>query len=190
MAVCSLRSALRADRYALVLLGLFVIAGGITVLQVAANPLAAALGTPARAHFRLTLSQAFNSLGTVFGPYLGAQLMLRGGLFSAAAAGVPTAQLREESLHNVAQAFMVIGLAVAALLLFMRYVSGRLSRAVAAPAASDDSALQALQSTWATLGAAAIFLYVGAEVSIGSMLINFLHRRIFWISTTRMPESL
>src|SRR3954466_1660584 len=64
--------------YSLVLLGLFVLASGITVLQVAANPLAAALGPPDRSHFRLTFSQAFNSLGTFIGPYLGARLFLKG----------------------------------------------------------------------------------------------------------------
>src|SRR3546814_1450937 len=60
------------DTYPGVLLGLFVIASGITILHVAANPLAAAPGVPERSHFRLTLSQAFNSLGTVLGPPLGA----------------------------------------------------------------------------------------------------------------------
>ena len=64
--------------YELVLLGLFVLASGITILQVAANPLAAALGSPARSHFRLTFSQTFNSLGTFIGPYLGAALFLKG----------------------------------------------------------------------------------------------------------------
>ena len=64
--------------YALVLLGLFVLASGITILQVAANPLAAALGPPERSHFRLTFSQTFNSLGTFIGPYLGAVLFLKG----------------------------------------------------------------------------------------------------------------
>src|SRR5206468_12218347 len=64
--------------YALVLAGLFVLASGITILQVAANPLAAVLGPPERSHFRLTLSQTFNSLGTFIGPYLGAALFLKG----------------------------------------------------------------------------------------------------------------
>ena len=70
------------DSYAVVLLSLFVIASGMTLLQVAANPLVAALGSADRAHFRLTLTQAFNSLGTVLGPWLGASLMLRGGAFT------------------------------------------------------------------------------------------------------------
>ena len=64
--------------YNLVLLGLFVLASGITILQVAANPLAAALGNPEYSHFRLTFSQTFNSLGTFIGPYFGAVLFLKG----------------------------------------------------------------------------------------------------------------
>src|SRR5580692_12300423 len=76
--------ATRVDTYVLVLIGLFVIASGMTVLQVAANPLAASLGDPARSHFRLTLSQAFNSAGTVIGPIIGARIMLRGGMFTGA----------------------------------------------------------------------------------------------------------
>jgi FHS family L-fucose permease-like MFS transporter len=63
--------------YPLVLLGLFILASGITILQVAANPLAAALGSPERSHFRLTLSQTFNSFGTFIGPIIGATLFLK-----------------------------------------------------------------------------------------------------------------
>src|SRR5215467_13945684 len=91
-----------ARSYELVLVALFVIASGVTVLQVAANPLVAALGPPERSHFRLTFSQAFNSLGTVIGPYLGSTLMLRGGLFSDGAGTTDTAQaMREASLRSV-----------------------------------------------------------------------------------------
>src|SRR6186713_1812042 len=67
------------DTYALVLVALFIIAAGITILQVVANPLAAALGPPERSHFRLTFSQAFNSLGTWIAPYLIAGILLSGG---------------------------------------------------------------------------------------------------------------
>ena len=70
--------ATKVDHYELVLAALFVIAGGIAVLQWLQPP-RRALGAPERSHLRLTLSQAFNSLGTVIGPYLGATLMLRGG---------------------------------------------------------------------------------------------------------------
>src|SRR5215475_10048961 len=79
------------ELYPGVLAALFVIASGVTLLQVAANPLSAALGKPEHSHFRLTLSQAFNSLGTVLGPRLGAGVMLAGGVF---AAGAMTAETR------------------------------------------------------------------------------------------------
>ena len=71
------------DFYPGVLVALFVIASGVTLLQVAANPLAASLGSSSGSHFRLVLSQAFNSLGTVLGPLLGATVMLSGGIFVA-----------------------------------------------------------------------------------------------------------
>ncbi|HWW12436.1 MAG TPA: glucose/galactose MFS transporter, partial [Brevundimonas sp.] len=70
------------DFYPGVLVALFVIAAGVTLLQVAANPLAASLGPAKSSHFRLVLSQAFNSLGTVVGPLLGATVMLSGGIFA------------------------------------------------------------------------------------------------------------
>src|ERR1019366_8803416 len=64
---------------------LAMVSGGLTIALAAlldANPLAAALGAPERSHFRLTLSQAFNSFGTVIGPIVGSRLMLRGGMFT------------------------------------------------------------------------------------------------------------
>jgi len=92
--------ATHADRYGLVLVALFIIASGMTVLQVAANPLSAALGRPEQSHFRLVLSQAFNSLGTVIGPWMGAHIMLRGGLFSEGAVEI-TPAVRAESLQKI-----------------------------------------------------------------------------------------
>ena len=62
--------------YGLFLAALFVLAGGITILQVAANPLIANLGPVETSHSRLTFAQAFNSLGTTVWPYLGAQIIL------------------------------------------------------------------------------------------------------------------
>ena len=164
------------DHYSLVLVALFIIASGITVLQVAANPLAAALGPTARSHYRLTLSQAFNSLGTVIGPYLGSRLMLHGGLFAAAGAATQVAGVRTASLRSIDASFLLIAVLIAVLLVFIRRSSGRLTQSAPPPAPVADSVLHALQSVWAILGAVAIFLYVGAEVSIGSVLIAFLNQ--------------
>jgi MFS transporter, FHS family, L-fucose permease len=163
------------QRYELVLVALFIIGSGITVLQLAANPLAAVLGSAERSHFRLTLSQAFNSLGTVIAPYLGSMLLLRGGVFAANGAAADAAS-RGASLRNIDTGFLAIAVMIALLASFIWRFSGRFSRSAPPPAPAHDSVLHALQSRWALLGAAAIFLYVGAEVSIGSMMINFLHQ--------------
>lgn len=163
------------QRYELVLVALFIIGSGITVLQLAANPLAAVLGTPDRSHYRLTLSQSFNSLGTVISPYLGSMLLLRGGVFASNGAAVDDAG-RAASLHNIDTGFLAIAVMLALLLVFIWRSSTRLNNSAPPPAPAHDSVLHALRSRWALLGAAAIFLYVGAEVSIGSTLINFLHQ--------------
>jgi FHS family L-fucose permease-like MFS transporter len=163
------------QRYELVLVALFIIGSGITVLQVAANPLAAVLGAPERSHFRLTFSQAFNSLGTVIAPYLGSMLLLRGGVFAANGASAGAAS-RAASLRNIDTGFLAIAVMLALLAVFIWRFSGRLSRSAPPPAPARDSVMHALQSPWALFGAAAIFLYVGAEVSIGSVMINFLHQ--------------
>lgn len=161
------------QRYFIVLGALFVIASGITILQVAANPLAAALGSPTRSHFRLVFSQAFNSLGTVLAPYIGAMFMLRGGVFSGAAAR--SAEMRAASFHNVDRSFLLIAALIAVTAAFI-YRSRHLIMDAATPSAKQPSLLPALRSRWALLGAAAIFLYVGAEVSVGSVMINYLHQ--------------
>jgi MFS transporter, FHS family, L-fucose permease len=163
------------QRYELVLVALFVIGSGITVLQLAANPLAAVLGAPERSHYRLTLSQSFNSLGTVISPYLGSMLLLRGGVFASNGAAVDDAG-RAASLHNIDTGFLSIAAMLVLLLVFIWRSSNRLNNSAPPPAPAHDSVLGALKSRWALLGAAAIFLYVGAEVSIGSALTNFLHQ--------------
>ncbi len=165
------------DTFAVVLVALFIIASGITILQVAANPLAADLGPPARSHFRLTLSQAFNSLGTAIAPYLASSVLLAGSIFAATAAGPITSAQRSESLHHIDFAFVVIAALTALLAIFIWSMRARLTSATLPDAAAEDtSVVRALRSPWALLGAAAIFLYVGAEVSIGSLMTNFLHQ--------------
>jgi FHS family L-fucose permease-like MFS transporter len=164
-----------AETYQLVLFGLFVMGSGITALQVAANPLAAVLGHPDRSHLRLVLSQAFNSLGTVIGPYLGARLMLQG---SAHQGGVVDAAARTEALGHIHTAFLVIAVLMALLILFIWASRRRI--AAACPPDLVASPLGALKSGWALFGGLAIFLYVGSEVSIGSLLGNFLHQPDIW----------
>ena len=186
------------DTFSVVLAALFIIASGITILQVAANPLAALLGPATRSHFRLTLSQAFNSLGTTIAPYLASSVMLAGGMFAAQGDLAATAAQRTESLRHIDFAFLVIAAATGLLALFIWSVRARLSSAAAygdresaRDPAQDGSFAPALRSLWALLGAAAIFLYVGAEVSIGSTMTNFLHRAdVFDVTLERAGKLL
>ncbi|WP_426170693.1 sugar MFS transporter [Pseudoduganella sp. R-34] len=151
--------------YGLFLFAFFVLASGITVLQVAANPYVTVLGAARTASSRLTMTQAFNSLGTTIGPAVGGLLILSA-VGAAAGAAADAATVRGPYL----------GLAAALALLAVLFHAARLPRV----AASDDLAQpgDGQGSAWAhrhlVLGAIGIFLYVGAEVSIGSFLINFL----------------
>ena len=170
--------------YGLVLLGLFVLASGITILQVAANPLAAALGPPERSHFRLTFSQTFNSLGTFIGPYLGAVLFLKGVEVKEGTA--ITDAVREQSLLGIDRAFFWI----AGLIILIAVViwMGRRVISASAPVTSDETArkgiaaifAEAISSPWALFGGLAIFLYVGAEVAIGTQMSFFLNSDRVW----------
>lgn len=170
--------------YPIVLLGLFVLASGITVLQVAANPLSAALGPPERSHFRLTFSQAFNSLGTFIGPYLGASLFLKG--VEVKQGTVVTSAVRSASLHGIDRAFFwIAGLII---LIGILIYAGRKMISAAAPPPPHETAdmgigatvRQAISSPWALFGGLAIFLYVGAEVSIGTQMALFLNSTSVW----------
>jgi FHS family L-fucose permease-like MFS transporter len=170
--------------YTLVLFGLFVLASGITILQVAANPLAAALGDPARSHFRLTFSQAFNSLGTFIGPYLGAVLFLRG--VEVRAGSAVSEQARAGSLAGIDQAFFwIAGLIL--LIALLIWAGRRLITAAAPPPPAETARrgivatfAEALGARWAVLGGLAIFLYVGAEVAIGTQMALFLNSAPVW----------
>lgn len=161
------------DVYEVVLLGLFVIASGVTLLQVAANPLVAVLGSPKGSHARLNFSQFFNSLGTTLGPLLGSSVLLTGGVFAAGA--VVTAATRDESLRSIDFAFLALG-GFFALVAFFIFTARKKINAAAASAQSDavSSPLKAFSSRWAVFGALAIFIYVGSEVTIGGLLTNFL----------------
>ena len=164
-------AATAADWYPGVLIALFVIGSGVTLLQVAANPLVAELGSPKGASSRLNLSQAFNSLGTTIGPWLGSHVLLTGGVFAAGA--VVTAATRTQSLRSIDMAFLGMGSFFALVAVFIFTARKKIN--AAAPATTEAvSPLKALSSPWAIFGALAIFLYVGSEVAIGGMLTNFL----------------
>jgi FHS family L-fucose permease-like MFS transporter len=165
--------------YGVVLFGLFVLASGITVLQVAANPLAAALGRPEGSHFRLTFSQSFNSFGTFIGPYLGAVLFLKGVEVNTGEA--LSLEVRASALAGIDAAFFWIAGLIVMLALFIWSTRGLIN--AAAPPPPTETARrgilatigEAVSSRWALLGGAAIFLYVGAEVAIGTQMALFLN---------------
>jgi len=161
--------------YLLFLFAFFVLAAGITVLQVAANPYVTVLGPAATASSRLTLTQAFNSLGTTIAPALGGVLILSG-IVMAPDQLVQLPQAAQEA-YRLEQASMVRGpylaLAAALLLLAVLFALARLPRITHAPEEGGVSG-SVLRHPRLVLGAIAIFLYVGGEVSIGSFLISFL----------------
>jgi FHS family L-fucose permease-like MFS transporter len=168
--------------YTLVLLGLFILASGITILQVAANPLAAALGDPKYSHFRLTLSQTFNSVGTFIGPYLGAVLFLEG--LEVKEGEVVTQAVRNNALIGIDFAYFWLCGLIAMLLVFFVLARKTVEAAAPAPIHRDagiiDTLKEALASRWALFGGLAIFLYVGAEVAIGTQMAFFLNSNGVW----------
>jgi FHS family L-fucose permease-like MFS transporter len=175
---CALFYPAATSGYALFLLALFVLASGITILQVAANPYVTLLGDPRTASSRLTLTQAFNSLGTTVGPLFGGLLIL-GGVALVSAADLAAMSEAERAAHRAAEVATVQGpylmLAGALLLLAVIFAFARLPRIEhEATPGGADAGPPLLQQRNLVLGAMAIFLYVGAEVSIGSFLVSFL----------------
>ena len=167
--------------FVMFLLALFVLAAGITTVQVVANPLISMLGAPATAHSRLTFAQAFNSLGTTIFPYVGSILIL------GSIASVDPSKLSAAALavfHVTATRVVVhtyLGLA-AALLVVAALVWMHRNRLheEAAPNQSILRAFTLLEQPRFALGAMCIFLYVGAEVSIGSIIVSYLMQSTVW----------
>ena len=164
--------------YALFLVALMILAGGITALQVAANPYVAVLGPAKTASSRLNLAQAFNSLGTTIAPYIG-------GLFILSSAPKSMDEIRQMSsdvLHayRLQQASSIklpyLALGLIAIALGIAIATFKLPPVPAAERHSGDSS--ASTHLWKyrhlILGAVGIFVYVGAEVSIGSFMVNYL----------------
>ena len=165
-----------AASYPLFLTALLVLAAGITGLQVSANPYVDLLGKPETASSRLDLTQAFNSLGTTIAPKVGGLLIL-------GAAPLALAQLQQltpQALHlyrvqqasSVKMPYTVIGIALLLLAVLIGF-----SRLPKVEEATTRSGQKTNDSIWKhrhlLLGALGIFAYVGAEVSIGSFLVNY-----------------
>jgi FHS family L-fucose permease-like MFS transporter len=157
------------------LLALFVLASGITIVQVVSNPLISLLGPPRTAHSRLTFAQAFNALGTTIFPYVGSIVIL-GGLAKVDASKLTGAAL---GAYRMAETEVVVktyfGLAVA-LLVVAAVVWTRRNRLKTKQdqTGSIFHAFDLLKRPRFAIGALCIFLYVGAEVAIGSLIVNYL----------------
>jgi MFS transporter, FHS family, L-fucose permease len=161
--------------FATFLAALFVLAAGITIVQVVANPLISMLGSPATAHSRLTFAQAFNSVGTTIFPYVGSILIL-GPLAKvdpSQLTGAALSAFRTQETHVIVSTYL--GLAVV-LVLVAALVWLRRNRLVEAPleAVTFRHAFDLLRQRRFGFGAACIFLYVGAEVAIGSLIVSYL----------------
>ncbi len=168
--------------YWLFLVSFFVLAAGITILQVAANPYVTVLGDPKTASSRLTLTQAFNSLGTTVGPYLGSVLILTGAQAVTGeqlAAMTPAAQAayRAEEAATVQGPYLALAAALALLAIVFALVRLPRIRHDADTAAASGGGASILRHRHLVFGTVGIFLYVGAEVSIGSFLVNFFGER-------------
>ena len=155
---------------------LFVLAAGFTTLQTAANPLAAELGPPERSHFRLSFAQAFNSLGVVLGVHFGSLVMLGDPILRMPAMPIMDSERRTQVLVSVDNAFLMMAGLLGALLLAFAVLRKFLIAAGPDHRRQALGKFEALRSRWAVFGAIAIGLYVGAEVSIGSIMINFLNQ--------------
>ncbi len=157
--------AAKVPSFGLFLAALIILAAGITLLQVAANPYVTVLGPARTASSRLNLTQAFNSLGTTVAPWIGALFILS----AAAVAAVDPVQ----QAASVIKPYVFLGVTLA--LLAVLIGSFRLPKI---EAAQHHIGEKVADSIWRhpnlTFGAIAIFVYVGAEVSIGSSIANYL----------------
>lgn len=154
--------------YPVFLFALFVLASGITLLQVSANPYVSLLGSPKTASSRLTLTQAFNALGTTVAPSFGALLILG----SASEAFLTP----EQNAQSVQLPYLLLAATLILLAGIFAWLKLPDIMAIQKKAAENSDTIEgsAWQYRHLVLGAVGIFMYVGAEVAIGSFLVSFL----------------
>ena len=167
--------------FGMFLLALFVLGAGITIIQVVANPLISLLGSPRTAPSRLTFAQGFNSLGTTVFPRVGSTLILGGlaGVSAASLSGPALDAYRTQASRVIVHTYLGLAVALAVIAAVVWTRRNRLNE----EQEQGGSILHPLtllgQSRFA-LGALCIFLYVGAEVAIGSNLIVYLAQPGVW----------
>jgi len=166
------------------LVALIVLATGITILQVAANPYVAVLGKPETASSRLNLTQAFNSLGTAVFPWIGAHLILG-----------TTATAIAHSASQEADAVVKLYVYFFSAALLVLAIGIGIFRLPAMRSAGHEIGEKVSDSIWKhpnlVFGAVGIFVYVGAEVAIGSSIANYLALDNIggFISTAQIPDA-
>ncbi|HEY8023092.1 MAG TPA: sugar MFS transporter [Burkholderiaceae bacterium] len=177
--------------YPAFLAALFVLAAGVTVVQVAVNPLATLVGDPMKAHSRLTLAQAFNSLATAVGPLFGAAFILSGALVTPNAETLSAsalAALRQSEGSVIQLPFLMIGAVLCLLAIVCWLCRHWAPRTQNSESAGGFKGL--LTHSRLVFGAVAIFLYVGAEVSIGSAMVSYLVQKSVLGVTPKAAGSL
>ncbi|MEC8401802.1 MAG: sugar MFS transporter [Bacteroidota bacterium] len=161
--------------YPLFLLALFVVAGGITILQVAANPYISVLGPEASASSRLNLSQAFNSFGTTLAPVVAASFLLGDEILGSEA--IQSLSDTERLAYYASEAsavqvpFVLLALAFFALAGVVGVIA--LPKILGTEEGPSSTYGQVLQNKKLLFGALGIFVYVGAEVALGSYMVNY-----------------
>lgn len=155
------------------MLAYFILAGGMTILQVAANPFVAVLGSEDGASSRLNLSQAFNSLGTAIAPAVGALFILSDTIKTEGEIAALSETAKESYLASEASAVQMpfIGLAMFIGLIAIIFLFAKLPKMMSET--STGTYLEAFKNKNLMLGVLGIFFYVGAEVAIGSYLVNY-----------------
>ena len=171
--------------YGIFLFALFILASGVVIVQVVANPLISLLGPVKTTHSRLTFAQAFNSLGTTIFPIIGSAIIL-GSLATMSADQLSGAELtayRQAESQAIWQGYLGLAVIIAIVAAVVWRFRDRL-KGEKHEASSGLAGFDLLKRSRFGYGALCIFLYVGAEVAIGSIIVNYLMQE----SVLNIPE--
>ena len=169
--------AARIPSYAVVLTALFVVASGITLLQVAANPYVAVIGPPETSASRLNLVQAFNSMGTTLAPLFGGYLILGRSASGTAIDGAATLTLEQRlaDAESVQLPYLIVAAVLALLaIVIARYKLPDLGASTRRMAAAERKGHSLWHHRNLVFGVPAIFIYLIAEIGVSNLFINFV----------------